>query len=319
MALKVSGNAVRKAQTLAHRKKMAADYKANPNAGKEKGLYNTTKVLGITKDDVPVNRETSGDGYNVTRDSTGAITGLKIGEKSFQGLNEQQYQQLIKEHKNRPLTEPTPPEITPNATPEELAKIGEYNPSAGLINAPNLGLNEPLTGDILTNIENRKRGQKGEMYGVNGERLPFPVSSLTRFVPNTLRPKAALMQALKEQNGEDWQNYEGEYSNKNNYDAVITDVGQADDDIALAKDMAGVYGESAKAIALYNSALDRKAKAMNQLKMIAAADPDMWDKKIRQDMTALENYFAPGKQKYWDDKEIYDKIAGAVPEVQGYG
>lgn len=171
----ISANAVRKSRIKSQREGMAARAKVNPNAGREKGLYNTTRVTGRTDD-----REVDSGNkkpYTLTRDSTGAYTGVSFGpNKNFQGLTNDQVQRLIADYKGEPLTadeqdkadrananrqldleaikkEESNKRLEAKVTPEQLARVGESVPE--ILNAPN-----EITAEIQKKQEQKDAQEK---------------------------------------------------------------------------------------------------------------------------------------------------------------
>lgn len=266
----------------------------------------------------PIN--TSGDGYTATRDSTGAITGLKIGESFFRGLNNDQYQQLIKEHKNRPLsiseqaTKKAGEDIEfsqayeaeknrlnpPQVTPEQLAEVGQ----TGELLPEEQSFIEQTSEDI-------KQNQK--MKDIYTNPLGIPIGPGEFFGPQTLTSTGVkvlnrLVPGLGYEvlNGltknEAVKDFLVDYSNQENYDAIKKNLNKTDEDIAVAKELALVPGRQGEAIKLYNKALSKKLRLKELLTQIANEDQGAYVEKLKDDLTEIEDYFR--NQKIVDDDDL---------------
>lgn len=279
----------------------------------KKNIYSTTEVRGITKDDKPVSATPSLDGVQMTRTATG-INRLKFPDgRDFQNLTNDQVQTLMEDWKNRPISqeqqiqaeidranlkermiaEQTPP----NATSEQLASVGNYREEYDALYA---GEPDAVTSSIVENVRKRELvGQGSTIDPLTGESLPFPIiNKITGVLPGG-KFKNAVINSLS--NTPEGRAYITDYSNEDNYDAIIENVKRADENIGAAKDLAA-YGYSTKAIKTYNEALAEKQRARIQLKMIADTDQRAYTTNVRMKQTELENYFE--KQKQNDDLEM---------------
>lgn len=263
----------------------------------------------------PSPTETSGDKYSVTRDSTGAITSLKIGESVFQGLNEQQYQELLRAHKNRPLseTEQWQANIDKNkryneflqSTPEYQALLESQQPGELMV-APQNETSKEIQGNIAQKnlSEELSKGFLGLGGATSAEEFidpntgePFDVqwfeatklNKLTKNLPNS-KTKTFVLNMASE--NPDWQKYVDGYSNEKSFNKLLEDDISADTTISTALTTAENPEAAKQSKKFFEDAIAKKRRIYADLKQIADNDPREYAQgDVRLKMTELEQYF----------------------------